>query len=90
LTTIPNQQYIALVLSHSEGRIAIATDAGWDAVDAAASGVIGNRRAGFACERLADARTNDVETPRAEPGGLHTVRRKVLAEVAAYGKAVWS
>src|SRR5437762_12595439 len=28
--------------------------------------------------------------PRAEPGGSHTVCRKVLAEVAAYGKAVWS
>jgi hypothetical protein len=61
-----------------------------DAVDAAASGAKRHRRAGFACERWTGARTNGVETPRAEPGGSHTVRRKVLVEVAAYGKAVWS
>jgi hypothetical protein len=59
-------------------------------VDAAASGAKRHRRAGFACERWTGARTNGVETPRAESGGSHTVRRKVLAEVAAYGKAVWS
>src|SRR6266702_4471715 len=39
---------------------------------------------------MAGAQTNDVEMPRAEPGGSHTVRRQVLIEVAAYGKAVWS
>ena len=31
----------------NEGRIAIVTDAGWDAVDAAASGARGDGRAGF-------------------------------------------
>ena len=29
-----NQQYLNLVLSRSEGRFAIVTNAGWDAVDA--------------------------------------------------------
>jgi len=33
LTTAPNQQYIDLVPSRYEGRFAIVTDAGWDAVD---------------------------------------------------------
>jgi len=35
----PNQIYIHRRLVPNEGRIAIVTDAGWDAVDAAASGV---------------------------------------------------
>src|SRR5258708_31393078 len=34
----PNHQYIHWVPSHSEGRLAIVTNAGRDAVDAAASG----------------------------------------------------
>jgi hypothetical protein len=34
LTADPNQQYIGLVSSSHEGRIAIVTDVGWDAVDA--------------------------------------------------------
>src|SRR5258708_30200381 len=34
----PNHQYIHCVPSHSEGRLAIVTNAGRDAVDAAASG----------------------------------------------------
>ena len=34
LTTDPNQQYIDFVPSRYEGRFAIVTDAGWDAVDA--------------------------------------------------------
>jgi hypothetical protein len=34
LTAIPNQQYIGFVSSLHEGRIAIVTDVGWDAVDA--------------------------------------------------------
>jgi hypothetical protein len=34
LTTYPNQQYTAFVPSRYEGRFAIATSAGWDAVDA--------------------------------------------------------
>jgi hypothetical protein len=33
LTTNPNQQYIDLVPSRYEGRFAIVTSAGWDAVD---------------------------------------------------------
>jgi hypothetical protein len=33
LTTSPNQQYSDLVLSRYEGRFAIVTNAGWDAVD---------------------------------------------------------
>jgi hypothetical protein len=47
LTPGPNQQYTDLVLSRYEGRFAIVTSAGWDAVDAAASGMERNRRAGF-------------------------------------------
>jgi hypothetical protein len=34
LTTDPNQQYIDFVPSRYEGRFAIVTSAGWDAVDA--------------------------------------------------------
>jgi len=34
LTAGPNQQYIDLVPSRYEGRFAIVTSAGWDAVDA--------------------------------------------------------
>ena len=34
LTPTPNQQYIDLVPSRYEGRFAIVTSAGWDAVDA--------------------------------------------------------
>ena len=37
----PNHLYIPGRLIPHEGRIAIVTDAGWDVVDAAASGVIG-------------------------------------------------
>jgi hypothetical protein len=60
---IPLSNQVDSVLSANrpsprEGRIAIVTDAGWDAVDAAASGAIGNRRAGSSCERVAGARTN--------------------------------
>ena len=36
LTTRPNQQYVDLVPSRYEGRFAIVTSAGWDAVDAEA------------------------------------------------------
>jgi hypothetical protein len=45
-----------------EGRIAIVTDAGWDAVDAAASGAQRDGRAGWrkARERSNGALTNDV------------------------------
>jgi len=42
----PNQIYNWAVLP-TEGRIMIVTYAGWDAVDAAASGVKWNRRAGL-------------------------------------------
>src|SRR6266478_5597015 len=42
----PNHFYIVSRLVPLEGRIAIVTDAGRDAVDAAASGTCGNRRAG--------------------------------------------
>jgi hypothetical protein len=41
----PNQNYIPRRLTPHEGRIAIVTDAGWDAVDAAASGTQRDRRA---------------------------------------------
>src|SRR3981189_3349152 len=46
----------------TEGRIAIVTDAGWDAVDAAASGARCDRRAGWrkTRERSNGAQTNDV------------------------------
>jgi hypothetical protein len=37
---------VRAIPSHTEGRIAIVTDAGWDAVDAAASCARGDRRAG--------------------------------------------
>ena len=43
----PNQLYIPRRLVPSEGRIAIVTDAGRDAVDAAALGARRDRRAGF-------------------------------------------
>jgi hypothetical protein len=41
----PNHFYIPRRLVPLEGRIAIVTDAGWDAVDAAAFGTRGDRRA---------------------------------------------
>jgi hypothetical protein len=41
----PNHFYIVSRPTPHEGRIAIVTDAGWDAVDAAASGARGDRRA---------------------------------------------
>src|ERR1700682_4809329 len=45
-----------------QGRIAIVTDAGWDAVDAAALGARWDRRAGWrkACERSNGELTRDV------------------------------
>jgi hypothetical protein len=64
--TSPVGQIISTSSRHpvsKEGRIAIVTDAGWDAVDAAASGAIGDRRAGLSCERAAGARTNGASTP---------------------------
>src|SRR6266852_83034 len=50
----PPKSILELSLSHPlQGRIAIVTDAGWDAVDAAASGAQRGCRAGWrkACER---------------------------------------
>ena len=41
LSAYPNHRHIRRIPSHSEGRFANVTDAGWDVVDAAASGVIG-------------------------------------------------
>jgi hypothetical protein len=77
-------------LSHPhEGRLEIVTNAGWDAVDAAALGAIGDRRAGFACERCVSARTNDASTPLQNFGRQHMAGRSV-GEVAAYGESVWS
>ena len=46
-TFSPNQQHLPLRPTPTEGRIMIVTYAGWDAVDAAASGARGDRRAGF-------------------------------------------
>jgi len=43
----PNQTYSFRCLVPHEGRLAIVTDAGRDAVDAAASGVERDRRVGF-------------------------------------------
>ena len=54
---------LELFPSHpTEGRIAIVTDAGWDAVDAAALGAQRDGRAGptRACERSNSTLTNDV------------------------------
>ncbi|QWG19821.1 hypothetical protein KMZ68_08345 [Bradyrhizobium sediminis] len=45
LTRRANQIYQFARLTRQEGRIAIVTNAGWDAVDAAASGAQGDRRA---------------------------------------------
>jgi hypothetical protein len=57
----------------SEGRIAIVTDAGWDAVDAAASGAIGNRWAGLSVSDRPARGTNDASTPSLKFGGQHMV-----------------
>src|SRR5450631_295688 len=57
------KSHLELFASHpTEGRIAIVTDAGWDAVDAAAFCARGDRRAGWrkARERSPSARTRDV------------------------------
>ena len=51
------------VLSRQEGRFAVVTNAGWDAVDAAALARKWSRRAGFACERRTGAQTNGASTP---------------------------
>jgi hypothetical protein len=49
-------------VSPQEGRLAIVTNAGRDAVDAAASARERGRRAGlWACERFHSAQTNDAE-----------------------------
>ena len=64
----PNQIYIPRRLVPLEGRIAIVTDAGWDVVDAAASGAIGiagrasvrERRTGVQDERRCCVRQNRV------------------------------
>ena len=59
-TSRPNHFYTHCIPSHSEGRFAIVTSVGWDAVDAAALGVTRNRRAGWrkARERFASTQTN--------------------------------
>src|ERR1700730_7167775 len=57
----PNHFYNPRRLVPHEGRIAIVTDAGWDAVDAAALGARRDRRAGsfiWTCERSNGELTN--------------------------------
>ena len=91
--TSPVGQIISTSSRHpvsKEGRIAIVTDAGWDAVDAAASGAIGDRRAGLSCERAAGARTNGASTPWPKLRWAAHGRSKRLAWVASYGEVVWS
>jgi hypothetical protein len=58
LSADPNHRHIHRIPSHSEGRIAIVTDAGWDVVDAAALArkVIAGRAS--ARERTTGAQTN--------------------------------
>jgi hypothetical protein len=85
----PTLRYIGWVLSHRgayRDRHGRGNGMRWTRQRRARNGIAGR----FPRERWTGARTNGVEMPRAEPGGSHTVRRKVLAEVAAYGKAVWS
>ena len=73
----------------TEGRLAIVTDAGRDAVDAAASGT----RLVFAGrvfrERSNGVRTNGASTPPPKCARQHMAGRG-LVEVAAYGKTMWS
>jgi len=58
----PNHIHILPVSSLNEGRIAIVTDVGWDAVDAAASARNRCCRAGLqACEQSNGAQTNGAE-----------------------------
>ena len=77
---------LRLTPSRPEGRIAIVTDAGWNAVDAAASGATGGCRAVLShCvetrERCHPAWTNGACARRSLSG-----RSRVVAD----GKAVWS
>ena len=60
--THPKSDLELFVSRPTEGRIAIVTDAGWDAVDAAALGAQRGCRAGWrkACERSNGELTNDV------------------------------
>jgi hypothetical protein len=62
LTCRANQFYQFARLTREEGRIAIVTKRGWDAVDAAASGARWDGRAGFAArEPSRDVRRYDAE-----------------------------
>jgi hypothetical protein len=72
----------------SEGRIAIVTDVGMDAVDAAASSRVGIAGRVYARERSTGAWTNGAETPLLKCGRQHMADRG-LVEVAADGKTVW-
>jgi hypothetical protein len=65
LTCGANQFYEFARLTPKEGRIAIVTNVGWDAVDAAASGARWDCRAGF----TARERSQDVLTSGAEAYG---------------------
>jgi hypothetical protein len=65
-----------------KGRIAIVTDAGLDAVDAAALGAQVNCRAGFTRERSNGVQTNDVK-----PGEAFW-RRRVLRTVKTCGSGI--
>jgi hypothetical protein len=76
------------VLSRQEGRFAVVTNAGWDAVDAAALARKCVRRAVSVSEqqRADERRFNaSAKTRRAAHGSS-----RALVEVAAYGEVVWS
>jgi hypothetical protein len=70
LTRRANHFYKFARLTRQQGRIAIVTDAGWDAVDAAALGVTRDGRAGWrkTCERSA-ARRRPMLKRTAKPCG---------------------
>ena len=68
LAADPNHRHIRRIPSHSEGRFANVTDAGWDVVDAAASGAQVNCRAGLGLSRTRE-RSNGAQTNGAEAYG---------------------
>jgi hypothetical protein len=84
-------QFYQLAPSHpgKRGGSRVVTDAGWDAVDAAALARM-ESQGGFSRERSTGARTNGASTPRPKTRRTAHGPLRTLAEVAAYGEVVWS
>ena len=78
------------VLSRQEGRFAVVTNAGWDAVDAAASARNWCSQGGPSCERSTGAQTNGASTPSPKLRLAAHGPSRALVKVAAYGEIVWS